>query len=79
MERLKPNSMFSRLMVLFTVMILIIMAFLTSVFYVSVRNNRIETHLKELEGQANEMAYLLGQRYEYSIKSAAPSIFPFSR
>ncbi len=79
MERLKPNSMFSRLMVLFTVMILIIMAFLTSVFYVSVRNSRIENHLKELEVQANEMAYLLGQRYEYSVKSTIPSFFSFSR
>lgn len=79
MRRLKPNSMFSRLMVLFTVIILIIMIFSTLGFYITIRNDRINNRLGELENQAQEMAYLAQMKNKQKLESTASTVFGFSQ
>lgn len=73
-DRLRPNSMFSRVMVLFTVVILASMGFLSMVFYISMRSDRIEGRMEELKNHGEEIAYLAEKRYEYKMKSQAATL-----
>lgn len=78
-EKLKPNSMFSRVMVLFTVVILVSIGLLSLIFYVTMRSDRVESRLKELKTQGEEMAYLAAKRYEYGIKSQSSALLVFGK
>ena len=75
MGRFKPNSMFSRLMVLFTVVILVSMGFLSIIFTTTIRNQQINDRLTQLQSQAEEVVELVEKRYEYQTKMDRPWLF----
>ncbi|NLB91336.1 MAG: cell wall metabolism sensor histidine kinase WalK [Clostridiales bacterium] len=71
MGRLKPNSMFSRLMVLFTLLIMISMLFMSVVFTTSIRSQQINDRLTQIQAQAMETGELVKKRYEYQLKGGS--------